>query len=59
MVHARVVLPGGSDGRMIPRAYLERFAREHPRLAVCMLVWVVALWIFIGWVVVDDWLHGR
>ena len=52
---------------MIPRAYLERFAREHPRLAVCMWVvarmWVVALWIFIGWVVgwvvVDDWLHGR
>jgi hypothetical protein len=43
----------------LPKEWVDRFTREHPWIARLLLVWFVALWIFIGWVVVDDWRHGR
>lgn len=42
-----------------PRAFVERFAREHPRLALLMLAWWFGLVGFVAWVFVSDWKAGR
>lgn len=43
----------------LPHAWLERFTRESPRLALVVLAWGLVLFGFTVWLVVSDWRAGR
>jgi hypothetical protein len=42
-----------------PRRWTEQFAREHPRLALLLLVWWLGLVGFVVWIGVADCRGGR
>jgi hypothetical protein len=40
---------------LIPRVHLERFAREHPRWALLLCLYGIAMLAFVVWLIVADW----
>jgi hypothetical protein len=40
-----------------PRAWLEKWAYEHPRLTLAVLVHGLVMIGFVVWLIVSDWRH--